>query len=312
MKSQYFDMKSKLLFLLPENIFTLLLFLLSAAYGSGEETHEQSQEAEELSPSARVRLVTCIFVIITILLVMSTVFEYVKDWINDGTSEKMKPVVEVLFSEMTVLGFLSLITFCISKMGVLSEISQAVFYDMKDGEGLLEELLESVHYDLFLVMVLFIAQTLALIRLGTQSEKEWQEMDRTFADFSKLEEHRQILKKELSEKTHPHWWQFEERKKIEEAYALFMHGSLKKEFIKGRSVLPPFEEKEEADQLPPNFDYSEYLTICLSQFMASIIKMSTYSWLLLEAFLVLFYMIMFATRGDPKYLMAIWLLQCIK
>jgi len=284
-----------------------LLFLLLNVFSCGSETEEKSEEGQDLSPSVRVRLVTCIFVLITILIVMSTLFEVVKDWINEGTSEKMKPVVEVLFSEMTVLGFLSLVTFCISKMGVLSDISQAVFYDVEDGGGWLEELLESVHYDLFLVMVLFIAQTLALIRLGTQSEKEWSDMDKTFADFKALEQQRQILKAVLSLEQYPQWWQFEERKRIQKAYALFEHGSLKKEFLRGRRVNTPFEVHDEDKHLPPTFDYSEYLTICLSKFMANIIEMSIHTWLFMEAFLILFYAIMFATKGAPKLMMFVWL-----
>jgi len=68
----------------------------------------------------------------------------------------MKPLLESLFSEMTVLGFLGVITFLVSKVGVLSEISVVVFGESE--EEFLTELLETVHYVLFGVMCFFILQ----------------------------------------------------------------------------------------------------------------------------------------------------------
>jgi len=281
-----------------------LCFLLNVLC-SGEESE---QEEAELSGSVKVRLATCIFVLITVLLMMSSFFEYMKDLIIESTSEKMKPVMEVLFSEMTVLGFLSLVTFCISKAGVLSDISQIVFSDVEDGKGWLVELLEAVHYDLFLVMVLFIIQTLALIQLGVRSEKEWFEMDNTFSKFELVDSERNKIRDSLDTKTAPQWWEFPKKANLQKAYALFEHGSLKKEFLRGRGVMPPFEPQEETSHLPPNFDYSQYLTICLSKFMANIIEMNVRTWMLLEVFLVFFYILMAASESNIQFLMVVWVL----
>jgi hypothetical protein len=62
---------------------------------------------------------------------------------------------------MTVLGFLSLITFVIGYGGTLEEISEAIFGDTAG--DYVDSTLETIHYTLFLVMILTIIQVFLIL-----------------------------------------------------------------------------------------------------------------------------------------------------
>mmetsp|Transcript_5509 Transcript_5509/g.7576 ORF Transcript_5509/g.7576 Transcript_5509/m.7576 type:complete len:807 (-) Transcript_5509:445-2865(-) len=298
-----------------DKVFMLYCIALwiSASFGEDAESgieeseHSSESELEEMTPLIKFRVATSIFLIITILLILSSFFEFLKDMVGDMTPEKMRDVMDVLFSEMTVLGFLSLVTFCISKAGTLETVSELVFGQLDDGEDFLEELLESIHYDLFLVMVLFIIQTLAMIRLGAVSEKEWGSMEELIGKFDEMEKGKKRLAELYSKDPHgPKWYEFGKRKEVHKYFRLFEYASLKKEFIHGRQITHPFEEKPEHEHLPKTFNYGAYLTTRLSRFMADVIDMNVQTWLLMEFFLLFFYMVMFGSGSNPQVLMWVW------
>jgi hypothetical protein len=101
---------------------------------------------------------SCILMILTFLIVVSVIFEKIKDGIEEAAAKNVRPILEALFSEMTVLGFLGVVSFFITKSGAMQLVGDFVY-----GEGTEEaeetgELFENVHMMLFLVMVLFIFQ----------------------------------------------------------------------------------------------------------------------------------------------------------
>ena len=81
----------------------------------------------------------------TFLITVTIIFEGAKDYMLESASKFTKPVVLGLFKELTVLGFLSLVTFIISKLDVLDELSKMIFGTGPEREGYLEELLEKIH-----------------------------------------------------------------------------------------------------------------------------------------------------------------------
>jgi hypothetical protein len=92
-----------------------------------------------------------------------------KDAIEEVATKNVKPILEALFSEMTVLGFLGVVSFFITKTGAMQQVGDFVY-----GEGTAEaeetgELFENVHMMLFLVMVLFIFQVVALVKVRQHS-----------------------------------------------------------------------------------------------------------------------------------------------
>jgi len=287
--------------LLRISIFCTFQIVLTVSEGENEAEQEIVDDK-----SLQLRMATSVFLLITSLIIISSIFELLKDKLVESVSENMEKVVDVLFSELTVLGFLSLMTFVIGRIGVLEKLSAFAFKDVVDpeeGKYVLGELLETVHFDLFLVMVIFIFQTVLLIGLGEQTEKEWKHLDQLFLDAQKLEEQRNILQ----ENTSVRWWNFEVRKKIDFALRFFEHNSIRKEFIIGRDLLPPFEQRNVTEQLPLDFDYSQYLSLCMCNFMAELIEMSVKTWLVLEIFLVVFYILMYETTNNPKVLVWVWI-----
>jgi len=300
-------LKKLLLLLLCLSYFALTLSEGDETSEGGEGEDSESGEGEETNDrSVQTRFATCIFCLITVLIILSSIFEYMKEKLQESVSENMERVVEVLFSEMTVLGFLSLMTFVIGKVGLLELISEHIFADKEDGRGLLGELLEDVHFDLFLVMVIFIAQTVMLIMLGEQTEERWKHFDHIFLKKEEIEKYRVYLRDAFTGRNPVSKWDFKGQQELEFALELFEHNSLKAEFLIGRDVMPPFEISDQAKHLQKDFDYGGYLSLRLSQFMATLIEMSPKTWLLMEFFLIFFWVIMYTTANSKPVLIWTW------
>merc|ERR1719426_599681 len=75
----------------------------------------------------------------------------------------MKPVVRQTFAEVTVLGFLSIVTTVAGKCGLWGLLAE-VLYGEEDEEEL-EELVETAHYTLFLVMIVFVLLVMGMVRV---------------------------------------------------------------------------------------------------------------------------------------------------
>ena len=96
------------------------------------------------------------------------------------TPEQFRKIVNTLFSEMTVLGFLSVVTFVLSEAAWLDDISGAVYGP--EGTGYLEALVEDIHYGLFLVMVVFIITVICILWACGSLEAMWQDWNKQCQD----------------------------------------------------------------------------------------------------------------------------------
>jgi len=259
---------------------------------------EDETEEDSLNPTTA----TCMLVLITILLSLSTLFDFIKGHIIGVTDGNMRGAIGVLFEDMTVLGFLSLTTFVLEKTSLLHLISKEIFG--MANEDVLLEILDTVHYDLFLVMVIFTVQTLILVKLGERTSAKWKQMDKTLENFEEMEAKRKTIEDNLH---HPHWWQLGKAKQLASMYELFEHASLKKEFLKGRRVIPPFDPFAEDEHLPLNFNYAQYLNLNLAEFVSDILEMNLTSWILLELWVVISYGVIFAVSFETKTLIFLWL-----
>jgi hypothetical protein len=81
---------------------------------------------------------------VILCLRLQCVFEKIKDEIYERTAKSSLPIVDALFSEMTVLGFLSMVTFIVSSAGFINDISAKVYGDTAEGKEFLKELFEKV------------------------------------------------------------------------------------------------------------------------------------------------------------------------
>ena len=110
-----------------------------------------------------------VIVCVVLLLILLTIaFEVSKEHLEEKANRNMRPIVDKLFGEMTVLGFLSIFTFVITKAGYFKEISEMIFGDDSD----LLEIFEFVHFTIFFVMVFFVMQVLILVQEAMQTEEQ--------------------------------------------------------------------------------------------------------------------------------------------
>lgn len=169
-------------------IITAFVYFISAEEGNTED--EIRNEGEEFGEYIWQKRLAA-FIIFTILVFLSILFELGREKIEETTSEELKPVVEQLFQgnlvttktpigklilrknsiELTVLGFLSFLTFLLVQFGSSANnpVSEAIFHE----EELLSELIEFIHMGLFVVIIVYIFEVILLIRLGEFEKKKW-------------------------------------------------------------------------------------------------------------------------------------------
>lgn len=135
------------------------------------------EEREENHRGDPHMVATVLFLIITFLALVTVMFEKGKEFLMEVVADRTtKPVVAGLFSELTVLGFLSLVTFVVSQLDVLDKLSGQIFGEGEEREGYLEELLEQIHFIIFAVMVIFIMQSMILLRNTKKQLSAWHQM----------------------------------------------------------------------------------------------------------------------------------------
>lgn len=71
-----------------------------------------------------------------------------KEHLEEVATRNLRPLVDKLFGEMTVLGFLSVVTFAVTKAGWFSALSEIFFGDEEE----LLEIFEFVHFTIFFIV----------------------------------------------------------------------------------------------------------------------------------------------------------------
>ena len=130
--------------------------------GTAGEEGASGEEGEEASvPSSTIAI--AVMCIISVIVLMTVIFEIAKDAIIELANAHVKPVVQQMFQELTILGFLSLFVFLMSVTNILTHISGTIFGETEEGEHYLGELVEITHYLIFLIMGINIFQVFLLV-----------------------------------------------------------------------------------------------------------------------------------------------------
>ena len=103
-------------------------------------------------------------VIVLVLIILTIAFEKIRDAIEESATRSFKPIIKSLFGEVTVLGFLSLFTFLLTRFGVFEALSMIVFGEDK------EEEIEAEGKFFFIFYLFFINYHSFLICIFTVSE----------------------------------------------------------------------------------------------------------------------------------------------
>ena len=88
-----------------------------------------AKEIEELSPWS---IHLSMLAVVTVVIGVTMAFELLQEYLVEHTSEEVKPVLEHLFGELTVLGFIGLIVFVVVKSGGMDEIARRAFPNATD------------------------------------------------------------------------------------------------------------------------------------------------------------------------------------
>ena len=258
----------------------------------------------------------------------------------------LRPIIKALFGELTVLGFLSATTLCLQWAHAFYFLSRIISDGYRDGGTQAEdggeneeadevyELVESIHFGMFGVMVIFLISVLIEVYYGLHSQKEWCQWDRACHDESyvnKLLQNNAILDEEFDAITSMQglhgtvkraWRYFlpylrflpflrDKRKEGLEDKMEFC--SLRIEFFKERMSIPPFAPAGEVEGGPsknigPHFNFGRYLTFVYAKKMATVVEIDVTTWLFFAGGVVCYFMLFGFLGFSVKALAWAWVL----
>jgi len=267
----------------------------------GEE--EASGEGEEHGVDADAMDIT-VAAIVVLLIVLTIAFEEAKHHIEHTADRSMKPIIASLFGEMTVLGFLSIFTFCVTQLGVFTELSMSIFGHEEEEELL--ETFETVHYMLFFIMVFFVTSVLSLVGSAKTVEKKWRTMNRSCQDEAYMEQ-AYAIPGDYPTNFLSYLCNFlmpgTDKKDYRNDLKLF--AAVRQEFLLERSLEPPF-EPHATNKLPADFDFGRYLSINLAHTLQHTVHVQISTWVFF-AFLTLgLTAVMWAVQNEAATFAWIW------
>mmetsp|Transcript_22292 Transcript_22292/g.55923 ORF Transcript_22292/g.55923 Transcript_22292/m.55923 type:complete len:689 (-) Transcript_22292:930-2996(-) len=255
-----------------QDVSSSVSFQLESGEGEKEGEGEGEGKGEEEGGPPNFKERTIILVILLVLVVLSVAFEIVKDKIEESTEEELEPIVTHMWQELTILGFLSLLSFIAVKVGLIDKIAEQLYPEAEKEE--LKETVENVHMALFLVMVVFIVEVVMLLNLAKVFSREWKAIEKTMKNPLRIyEEYQAVASRPKSFVSHvipvldPH-----RSVRYKMTYLL-----MRAEFMKPR---------EGTNILPQDFDFSEYLTINLGETVGEIVEVPVHIWLFFALFFV--------------------------
>ncbi|KAK7232571.1 Calcium-binding protein [Aureococcus anophagefferens] len=235
--------------------------------------------------------------ILTFLVVATIFFERTQEWMIEVSVPTMKPVVRQTFAEITVLGFLSIVTLVLEKVGFLDFLAIEIFGDDDESEETLEDLVEDAHYTLFLVMIVFIILVMAMVFMGNHLSRLWTSLDRYCV---------QLADKGCATPWAPGAPPVPEGvRRSMTMTEVVQYWGMRVEFLKDRAILPPHKESDANKQLAYNFPYGHYLLESLSEDLVEMVDVTWQTWVVLELLAVIF-CVMVVLDDQPAWVTLIW------
>jgi calcium-binding protein CML len=250
-------------------------------------------------------------VVITILILISILFEMGTELLRDSTDELNMPFVNTVFSELTTLGFIGLLLFVVTKLEVLAALSSAFLGD----EAELQESIEELHMALFLFILIFLVLCCALLKLGLLVQAEWREFERGHSDIPAVVSD-YVLSTEPPLPTSG-WFErcatwLSRDLAARKAHREMVYLALRRRFVDYRSNHPdPEMAKMLAKEFQLNrddaarFPFNEYLSIISGEVMGRLIAIDLPTWVALEVLLVIAVIMCHAagTKGEVVVLL---------
>jgi Ca2+-binding EF-hand superfamily protein len=243
-----------------------------------------------------------------VLIVLTIIFEEGKHMILHAANKNTQPVVQSLFGELTVLGFLSLFTFCVTQLGFFERLSIKVFGEEEKMELL--EIFEQVHFMLFGVMIFFVASVLVLILGDRRTEENWLLMDvacRSDDEVQGVADKLHAAQRMSSATKVTSWGSFLlQSLRRENFYVdLGLYCGLRNEFLLERSLNPPFEPAEKR-KLGNDFNFGQYLSHCLGHNLSHVVELDDKTWAFFGILTLVYYILLVVTGSNMRIFAWVW------
>jgi len=108
-----------------------------------------------------------------VLVSITIGFELAQELANEGFN-KYSIVLDHIWAEFTVLGFLAAVTFVLVQAGGIQMMSMLIYHDPEH----LLHLFEKIHFALFFVMILFLVCALWILVAASNLEAQWDEYEK--------------------------------------------------------------------------------------------------------------------------------------
>jgi hypothetical protein len=234
---------------------------------------EETTENEDESIPEKELDITVMVWIVVLLIFLTVAFEGMKEFLEEEVNDDMKIILEKLFGELTVLGFLAMITFIITTTGYFAKLSEYLFGEKEE----LLEYFELIHFSIFFIMIFFVGQVIVLVNEATQIEKEWTALDKLCRinpeDSTTAASVRgEIQSGPASGNSSSALMLFLRNKvtEVEEDELIFK--ALRSEFILERSSEAPFEPVPEANRIENDFNFGRYLSLSLTHLLTRVVE----------------------------------------
>ena len=286
----------------------------------------EAEEEEENEFNLKLRI---LLVIAGVLIALTIAFEMVEEFLTDLINKDFLPILQHVYSELTILGFVGLIMFILTKSGVLQSYSKSMFWHPPPGEesdddeacdpeeheaeSELTELVEGAHMVLFFVMLCFLTQ-IGIMLWMTQRRmavwRKWEAAHAAPADISEDEKETacvEAIAKQMAMFSHPeflpkciHWmnplnWyrlKNNEQKRLYLALrAGFVHPTKTTRKLLKQKAMRDRKSTVYRDKLPSDFEFYKYLNKIMAANLLEIVQVEKITWFFVATFFVAFWIL---------------------
>lgn len=246
-------------------------------YGEGGE-HGEEEEEHHVADVMAATLVG--------LIVVTIGFETMHEALDEAAGERMQDVVDAMFGELTVLGFIGLLTFISIRTEAAHWVGEHLFPEEPDE---FVEILEDLHMLLFFVMVVFISEVVYLIQSGRSNIARWRDCEDAIENHDRYYEHSKefYTRGHNVHHTHVGTHLFYQRKEQADARRIVEFDWLKARFLQQAN------KKQDRLELGGNFDLAAYFAGHQHKIFEQLIDIKNSTWVMVICFVPLLRLAMY-------------------
>ena len=288
-----------------------------------DEMVEHLCEMEEETENEFNLKLRILLVIAGVLIALTIMFEMVEEFLTDLINKDFLPILQHVYSELTILGFVGLIMFILTKSGVLQSYSKSMFFhpppgeessdgacdkEEREAEAELTELVEGAHMVLFFVMICFLSQIGIMLWMTQRRMSTWRRWeaahvghkdidddDKETACVKAIAHHMAMMSVSFFHKVNPLNWYRLKQHEQKRLYLAHRHGFVHPtgktcRLMKQKAAMTRngdvFREK-----LPSDFAFYKYLNKIMAANLLEIVQVENITWFFVATFFVVFWIL---------------------